>query len=416
MRCRPSSLWLLVVLGWAASCRKDGEMQPAAADPAPVVAADAAEPARTAPTPVGQVVEEDESAPSGPAVEVRVADDPAQPLAWYRGFTTDRGQQGAVLYSRKASSRVPLPILDGGVALRGLDKPTAARKGPPRLVGDRPMLLSIGAQWCKPCSEELGDVVDLARKVRGDAPDDAPGLLFALQGVPDEWPLAEVRNEFVAKHKAAKKLRQAIEIPAWVEFRADIESNWGQAVGKLGLLGGDSVSLPINLLVDRCGHVQAAASGALNEDKKQAFLRQAAKLGDVTCMAAPVLAPVAPRPAPGPVKPRVDPKPGEAKTEPPVGIEPSGSKDEPGLKVPPAGEKPHGERPAPADGAKADSATADKAAPPTAAKPADKPKDDKPAEKTVAPPAADKPKDDKPKDDKPADKKAESPAAKEAAK
>ncbi len=349
-----------------------------------------------------------------------MADDPAQPLAYYRGFANDRGQQGAVLYSRKANARAPLAIQDGGVALRGHDKPTGVRKGPPRLVGERPLLLSIGAQWCKPCSEELGDVVDLARQVRGDSADDAVGLLFSLQGVPDEWPLAEVRDEFVTKHKAAKKLKQAIQIPPWAEFRADIESNWGEAVGKLGLLGGDKVSLPINLLLDRCGHVQAAASGALNEDKKQAFLRQAARLQTQACAAAPPAQLPPPRPvAPGPAKPRVDPKPGEGKTVPPIGVDPGPAKGEAGLKPPADGDKPAGERP-PGNGKapaapKAEPGSGDKAEKPTE-KGAEKAKDDKPAEPGGTPAKADKPKDDQPKDDKPAEKKSDPAHAKEATK
>ncbi|MBM4345459.1 MAG: hypothetical protein FJ100_18970 [Deltaproteobacteria bacterium] len=414
MRCRPRLMPFVCALGCVLGCRQGAGDPPPVAEPTPVAGADVAVAPVNPPLQKAPAGDEDEPAPSGPAVEVRVADDPTQPLAWYRGFSSDRGREGAVLYSRKAAARSSVAILDGGVALRGVDKPTGVRKGPPRLVGPRPLLVSIGAKWCKPCSEELGDVVDLARTVRGAADDDEAGLLFSLQGVPDEWPLAEVRDEFVAKHKAVKKLKQAIQIPPWVEFRADIESNWGDAVGKLGLLGGDEVSLPVNLLLDRCGHVQAAASGALNEDKKQAFLKQAARLDAAGCTPAPVVVPALPRPAPsGPVKPRVDPKPGEGKTVPPLGAEPSAGKDEAGLKVPADDSNPR-ERPVPAD---AKAPASDKADPPAKDQAADRAKDGKPAESPKPDPAKDdkpaggpakddKPKNDKGKDEKPATEKA----------
>lgn len=236
--------------------------------------------------------EEDELAPAGPAVEVNVADAPSQPLAYYRG-TAGPGTSVSLLWSRKAAAKKAIAVGDGRVALRGDLKPADAVAGPAIVVGEGPLLVSIGADWCLPCSQELGDVLELASKVRpGKAKPGEIRLVMVLEGTPDEWPLAEVRDGLFAKHAKAKKLGKALAKPAWAEFRADIESSWGAAIDKLGVLGGSKTALPINLLLDRCGHIQAAASGSLNAAKKRAFLDQIALLHAAPCYPAPMAVPV----------------------------------------------------------------------------------------------------------------------------
>lgn len=278
---------------WA--CRKD--------DPAPTIAQPTLAPVPpslvTAPgDKLAPEADEEEAPPAGPAVEVNVAADPAQPLAWYRGPSTERGHENAQWFSRKAAARKPVAVEDGAVALRGTDKPNGVRKGPVQLTGERPLLISIGAKWCKPCGEELGDVFELAKQIRGDVVGEDQALLFILEGTPDEWPMAEVRDELLAKHAKSHKLAKPLTVPPWAEFRADIDSSWGELIKQLGVLGGGTVALPVNLLLDKCGHVQAAATGSLDAAKKAAFLAQVTKLAAVNCVAAPILMPPpVPRPA-----------------------------------------------------------------------------------------------------------------------
>ncbi len=243
--------------------------------------------------------EEEEPAPAGPAVEVNVADSPNQPLAYYRGNTTIGAAQ-ALQWSRKPAAKKAIVVRDGLVALRGDLKPGEAIQGPAVVAGEGPLLVSIGADWCVPCSHELADVLELANKLRpGKAKTGEVRLVMVLEGTPDEWPLAEVRDGLFAKHAKAKKLSRPLAKPPWAEFRADIESSWGAAIDQLGVLGGSKTALPINLLLDRCGHVQAAASGSLNAAKKQVFLDQLARLQAASCYPAPmaIAAPAPVRPA-----------------------------------------------------------------------------------------------------------------------
>ena len=317
------------------------------------------------------LADDEEAAPAGPAVEVNVAADPAQPLAWYRGLSSDRGHENALWFSRKPTARKPVTLEDGAVALRGPDKPNGARKGPAKLLNDRPLLVSVGAKWCKPCADELGDVFDLARQIRGDAPDDAVGLLFILEGAPDEWPVAEVRDELVAKHAKAHKLAKPLAVPLWVEFRADIGSAWGDAVKQLALLGGGTVALPLNVLLDKCGHVQAAATGSLDAKKKAAFVAQAAKLATAACVAAPVLLPPVVRPVVAP-KPKVPEGKGDHKLAPATDKKADDKKadDKPeGLKLEPKEPTPDKDKPAVKDEPKAAPKPEAKEEPKAAAKP-----------------------------------------------
>lgn len=364
------------------ACGKTGQPDPAA--PAAPTVADP----QQAPPPLPLAAtgtDEEEPAVRGPAVAVRVASEVGQPLAYFRGFSAERGHENALLYSRKATARTATAIEDGGVALRGGDKPNGARKGGAKVTGF-PRMVSVGAKWCKPCSEELGDVFDLAAQMGVGGHDGEAGLLFVVESTSDEWPLAEVRDELVQKHAKAKKLAKPLAIPLWVEFRADIDSSWGDAVAKLGLLGGDKVALPINLLLDGCGHVQAASSGALDAAKKKAFQDQAAKLAAATCAEAPMPLNVAPQRPAAPPHSR-EPAGHEGGKEGSKSADPSPAAADPGgLKIPgDAADK--GAKPA-------DKPTGERA-PPTTAEPAksDKGKDDKPDK-------VEKPKDDKPKDDK----------------
>lgn len=263
--------------------------------------------------------EEDEGAPPGPAVEVNVADSPGQPLAYYRGSTT-LGTAQSLLWSRKPAAKKAIAVRDGQVALRGDLKPADAAQGPAGVAGDGPLLVSIGADWCVPCSHELGDVLELASKVRpGKAKAGEVRLVMVLEGTPDEWPLAEVRDGLFAKHAKAKKLSKPLQKPAWAEFRADIESSWGAAIDQLGVLGGSKTALPINLLLDRCGHIQAAASGSLNAAKKQVFLDQLARLQAAPCYPAPMAVPVAAPARPAAPRPGADARPGGDRAVPEAG-------------------------------------------------------------------------------------------------
>jgi thiol-disulfide isomerase/thioredoxin len=256
---------------------------------------------------------EEEAAPAGPAVEVKVAETPGQPLAYFRG-TTALGDVKLLNWSRKPTGHKAIAIADGQVALRGAAKPEEAQRGPAQVQGDGPLLVSIGADWCTPCSHELADVLELAQQLRPGKPKEGEvRLVMALEGTPDEWPLAEVRDRLFAKHAKHKKLSKPLAKPPWAEFRADIESNWGAAIDRLGVLGGGKVALPVNLLLDRCGHIQAAASGSLDASKKQAFAQQLARLKDAPCYPAPLALP--PVPAPRPAAKPSDPKAG-ARTAP----------------------------------------------------------------------------------------------------
>lgn len=291
----------------AAACGKDPP--PAPPQGPPSVAAPATELAPiNEPLAAGTDQESDEeSAPTGPAVEVKVAESPGQPLAYFRG-TTALGEVRVLHWSRKPTGHKAIAIADGQVALRGAAKPEEPLRGPAQVQSEGPLLVSIGADWCAPCSHELGDVLELAQQLRPGKPKEGElRLVMVLEGTPDEWPLAEVRDRLFAKHAKHKKLSKALTKPPWAEFRADIESNWGAAIDRLGVLGGGKVALPVNLLLDRCGHIQAAASGSLDAGKKQAFAQQLARIKDAPCYPAPL--------APPPVQaPRPAAKPSDSKT------------------------------------------------------------------------------------------------------
>lgn len=293
-------------------CGKDPPVTvPAVAVPTLPAAADAAAAIPQINAPIAD--DEEEPAPTGPAVEVNVADSPSQPLAYYRGNAL-MGSAQALQWSRKPAAKKAIAVRDGQVALRGDVKPGEAIAGPAVVAGEGPLLVSIGADWCVPCSHELADVLELAHRVRpGKAKVGEVRLVMVLEGTPDEWPLAEVRDGLFAKHAKAKKLSKPLAKPPWAEFRADIESSWGAAIDQLGVLGGSKTALPVNLLLDRCGHIQAAASGSLNAAKKQVFLDQLARLQAGSCYPAPMATPsTAPGRAPGP-RPGGDTRGGDGK-------------------------------------------------------------------------------------------------------
>ena len=293
---------LLCALATFAACKP--ATPPPAATAAPAAEPGAAEPGAAKPAvDTAAPGDDDEAVPRGPAVEVNVAEDPSAPLAYFRGFSTERGHESALLYSRSAKGRAPVAIEDSLVALRGVDKANGARRGPAQVAVGGPMVVSIGAKWCKPCGEEIGDVLALAGELDPNGPADRVRLLMLLEGTPDEWPLAEVRDELLAKHAKFTKRSKPLSPNAWAEFRADLQSAWGDAVGRLSVLGGaNAVALPVNLLLDGCGHVQAAATGSLNDAKREAFRKQITKLQGLTCTAAPM--PVVPLPRPAVARPR----------------------------------------------------------------------------------------------------------------
>lgn len=306
-------LWITAVVGWLSAC-KEHPQQPAAA-----VAQPAPQPAQAPEVvaPPAAIPDEEEPPPSGPVVEVNVASDPAAPLAWFRGYSTEKGHEAALLWTRGQNTHKALAIEDGQIALRGADKPAGARRGPANPALGYPIVVSIGAKWCKPCSEELADVLELsgAAGPAADAqqPAEAVRLIFVLEGTSDEWPLAEVRDELFSRHAKSKGRAKPLAVPQWAEFRGDLESAWGDVIGKLGVLGGDRAALPINLLLDSCGHVQAAATGSLDERKKAAFRAQLAKLQRATCVPAPAwTAPIVRTPAPPKPRPAEPARPDRA--------------------------------------------------------------------------------------------------------
>ena len=83
MHCRPTPFLILVALGCAGGCREPGPTPaPTGAEPQAAAVAEVPLAPANAPLATAPGAEEEEAPPSGPAVDVRVADDPAQPLAW----------------------------------------------------------------------------------------------------------------------------------------------------------------------------------------------------------------------------------------------------------------------------------------------------------------------------------------------
>jgi hypothetical protein len=282
---------------------------PPGVPPAPLAPEPVPEPA----APVAEAEPAEEPLPDEPVVNVKVAPDAAAPLLWFRGASAESA--GALLWSHPKQRKKTVSVLDGQVALRAADKPAAVRRGPLALAGGPaagPMLVSVGAKWCKPCMAELGDLLELAEQVTNTprtgtggskTADQRPRLALILQDEASEWTMAEVRDRFFADYNSKfRKGKSALKAPAWLEVRADLESQWGRALEVLKLLGSGPVTLPVNFLVDGCGHIHAIASGSLDANKRAQFVAAAARLQTATCVAmpVPVAAPRA-RPAAGPV-------------------------------------------------------------------------------------------------------------------
>lgn len=323
---------IAVLAGLLAWLLRPSPQAPLAPGEAPAPAAPEPEPEAAEATDVAAPAEPpDEPLPDEPAVVQKLAASPAEPLLWYRGLAADGS--GAVLWSHPKQRKKLIAVRDGQVGLRGADKPDAAQRGALAVAGgpaDGPMLISVGAKWCKPCMAEMGDLIELAESLTtatsGDVRAARPRLTLILQDEASEWTMAEVRDRFFAEFNSKyRKGKSPLKPPLWFEVRADLESQWGRALEVGKVLGSGPVTLPVNLLVDRCGHVQAIASGSLDAAKKQLFADAAARLKTASCSAMPVaVAPGRPRPValPRAADPAAGKAPGAAGPAAPVDAAP----------------------------------------------------------------------------------------------
>jgi len=295
---------IAVLAGLLAWLLRPDPQAPLAPGEAPAPAAPEPQPQPAAATELAAPAEPpDEPLPDEPAVVQKLAPSPAEPLLWFRGVASDG--TGTLQWSHPKQRKKIITVRDGHVGLRGADKPDAVQRGPLAVAGgagEGPLLISVGAKWCKPCMAEMGDLLELAETLTqagtGDVRAARPRVALVLQDEASEWTMAEVRDRFFAEFNSKyRKGKSALKPPLWLEVRADLESQWARALEVGKVLGTGPVTLPVNLLVDRCGHVQAIASGSLDAAKKQLFADAAARLKGASCAAMPVVV-AAPRPRP----------------------------------------------------------------------------------------------------------------------
>lgn len=311
---------IAVLAGLLAWLLRPDPQAPLAPGEAPAPLAPEPQPQPTAATEVAAPAEPpDEPLPDEPAVVQKLAPSPAEPLLWFRGVATDG--TGTLQWSHPKQRKKIIPVRDGQVGLRGADKPDAVQRGPLAVAGgadDGPLLISVGAKWCKPCMAEMGDLLELTETLTqastGNVRAARPRVALVLQDEASEWTMAEVRDRFFAEFNSKfRKGKSALKPPLWLEVRADLESQWARALEVGKVLGTGPVTLPVNLLVDRCGHVQAIASGSLDAAKKQLFADAAGRLKGASCAAMPVVV-AAPRP-----RPAAAPRAGDAASKPSTG-------------------------------------------------------------------------------------------------
>lgn len=187
-------------------------------------------------------------------------------------------------------------VVDGRVSLGGRETYQKARQGEDLRFGDAPVLMALGATWCVPCGEELGDVLAMAERVH-----QGHGVRVVLVSLDagSRGP-AGLRNSFdklFRMYRDTHAFSPALEPPAWVELRGDPEGAWlgladaffadADKAKEEGLEALREGGIPMTLLFDGCGHLHLVAQEKLDPatiakiEARAAALAKADKCGTI---------------------------------------------------------------------------------------------------------------------------------------
>ncbi len=232
-------------------------------------------------------------APVRPDASCRDRSGACAPLATYKPGPA-RTPAAARLNWLRTGADKPTRVQEAQAAgLSGDATPGNADYTPPPFGQGRPVWLSLGALWCKPCKAELGDVVAaVAALGKGRALADQPHLVVVLGETAAGHSLARARKEMLSDHARIRPDQGPLTVPPWMQFRADLLNRWPPAIAALLGKSPDALSLPVNAVFDRCGNLWDVHQGAVSRAILHRFaqrLRWSERLnarGQLPCSAA----------------------------------------------------------------------------------------------------------------------------------
>ena len=160
----------------------------------------------------------------------------------------------------------PVPLQEAqAAALPGMASPTHSDFSPPPLATSAPMWLSLAAAWCQPCKAELGDVVQATATLRRTLPGAAATkLVFVMADTGAGYSLQRARTELLADHARLRPDQAPLVLPAWAQFRSDLQNRWPPVVARIAGRPADALALPVNAVFDGCGNLWDWHTGVLD--------------------------------------------------------------------------------------------------------------------------------------------------------
>ena len=128
----------------------------------------------------------------------------------------------------------------------------------------RPVLLTVGAAWCKPCVAELRELIAFAGELR-KARNGLRVVLVSVDGSGGRSGLSLAVEDLLARERALNPGLDELILPAWLELRSDPRWEWARLAGPFVPPLRDS-GIPLAMLFDGCGNLRLLAQERLDAE------------------------------------------------------------------------------------------------------------------------------------------------------
>ena len=232
-----------------------------------------------------------------------------RPFAYLRSKSLDGTTWAKVCDDPSPRPEAIFEVVGGQIFLDGEKSYNTNGVGPIEMLGQEPVLLSIGMLSCEPCARELSLFV---QSVQGRAARFVFVFYEQILGAPT---LELSRRKLLDKNKDLNHASSLVQLPDNAQVRADPDGLWLKMVKRIidanGLTTPIDEELPVTVMFDACGNLVALARGELHESDLERLRGVLVTRPDTCrrCLPIVVSAPVrTPIPAPAPTPPIQRPK------------------------------------------------------------------------------------------------------------